>query len=164
MAARASAAVACGERELIITRLLDAPRDLVFQAWTRPDYLVRWWGPADFSVTACEIDFRAGGAWRTCLRSPDGRDFWLHGVYRRIVAPERLDFTCEADDERGNLRVEELITVLLAEQGGKTKLTLHIHFGWLAADVATLDPMEASWNQSLDRLAAHALRGRSTAK
>jgi uncharacterized protein YndB with AHSA1/START domain len=156
--------MAWGERDLVITRLLDAPRDLVFQAWTRPDHLVRWWGPAGFTLTACEVDFRVGGAWRTCLRSPDGRDFWLRGIYRRIVAPERLDFSCEVGDENGNLRAEELISVLLGEQGGKTKLTLHIRFGWLAADVETLAPMEASWSQSLDRLAAHAVRGRGTAK
>ncbi len=164
MAARTSAAMASPERAFVITRLLDAPRELVFQAWTRPEHLMRWWGPADFTVTTCEVDFRAGGSYRFCIRSPDGKDFWLRGAYCRIAAPERLDFTCEVDDENGNLYAEEFITVTLAEHAGQTKLTLHIRIAWPAAEAAMLDRMKASWNRSLDRLATHAARGRNAAK
>ena len=164
MAARTSAAMAAPERAFVITRLLDAPRDLVFEAWTRPEHMVRWWGPRDFTVPACEVDFRPGGAFRVCIRSPDGSDYWIRGVYCRIVAPEHLDFTCEADDAKGNLFAAEFITVTLAEYGSKTKLTLHIRIEWPADAPAMLGRMEASWNQSLDRLAAHASHTRGAGK
>ena len=164
MAARTSAAMASRERAFVITRLLDAPRELVFEAWTRPEHMVRWWGPRDFTVPTCEVDFRPGGAFRVCIRSPDASEYWIRGTYCRIAAPEHIDFTCEADDASGNLFATEFITVNLAEQGGKTKLTLHIRIEWPAATPDLLGRMERSWNQSLDRLAAHASRPRGSAK
>ena len=151
-------------RAFVVTRVLDAPRDLVFEAWTRPEHLVHWWGPTDYTVTTCEVDFRPGGTYRLCVRSPDGKDYQVRGVYCSIAAPEHLDFTCEADDAQGNLFAIEFITVSLGEHGGKTKLTLHIRVEWPSVAPALLGRMEESWNQSLDRLAVHAVRARTTGK
>ncbi len=89
MGAGSSAATETAERELVVTRIIDAPRDLVFKAWTEPEQVARWWGPQGFVTTHCDMDIRPGGAFRCCMRSPAGTDHWKRGVYREIVEPER---------------------------------------------------------------------------
>lgn len=139
------------DRTLVLTRLLAAPRSLVFQAWTQPGHLARWWGPAGFTLPTCEMDFRAGGAYRFCMRAPDGRDHWVWGVYREIVEPERLVFTWEREDEAG-LRCQSsmVVTVTFAEQAGQTRLTLHQATFQTTADCAD---HHRGWKECLDRLA-----------
>jgi uncharacterized protein YndB with AHSA1/START domain len=134
--------------EMILTRVLDAPRELVWKAWTEREHLVRWWGPKGFTLPGCEMDFRPGGKYRFVMRGPDGGDFPFHGVYREIVRPERIVFTCIIEKEA----IPELVaTVTFAEQGGKTRLTVR----------QTVPPGEAGrgqnqgWSESLDRLAEH---------
>jgi len=110
--------------ELIITRVFNAPRDLVFKAWTDPRLATTWWGPKDHPAVHVEMDVRPGGAWRGHLRSTEtGRDLWHKGVYREVVAPERLVFTFawEEDGERG---LETLVTITFAAQGRKTLMTM----------------------------------------
>src|SRR6266850_641335 len=75
--------------ELVITRVFDTPRGLVFKAWTDPEHLVRWWGPSGFTMPTCEMDVRAGGKYRFRMRSPEGPEVWWHGICREIVKPER---------------------------------------------------------------------------
>ena len=125
MAARTNAAATIAERELVVSRLIDAPRSLVFKAWTDPVHVARWWGPRGFTTTYCEMDIRPGGAYRFCMRSPEGTDHWKRGVFREIVAPERLVFTFAWEDATGNPGHELLTTVTFAEHGHATKLTLH---------------------------------------
>jgi uncharacterized protein YndB with AHSA1/START domain len=141
------------DRTLVLDRLLDAPRGLVFEVWTHPAHLVRWWGPNDFTLPTCEQDFREGGAYRFCMRAPDGSDHWVWGVYREIVAPERLVFTWQRQDEAG-LRsgLNNLVTVTLAEEGRKTRLTLRHTSFQTAAD---RDDHHGGWTQCLDRLTSH---------
>ena len=91
------------EREIVITRVFDAPRDRVFKAWTEPERVMRWWGPNGFTTPVCKIDLRPGGVFHNCMRSPEGRDFWSKGVYREIVAPERIVCTDFFSDAEGNL-------------------------------------------------------------
>lgn len=79
--------------ELVITRVLDAPRRVVFKAWTDPAQAVRWWGPRGFTTHSCTMDVQPGGACSLCMRSPEGVEHWRHGVYREVVEPERLVFT-----------------------------------------------------------------------
>ena len=113
------------ERALTVTRVLNAPRDMVFKAWTDPKQLMQWWGPAHHPATHIEMDVRTGGKWRNCLRSVEtGAELWHHGVFREVVAPSLLVFTFvwEEDGERG---IENLVTITLEDLGGKTKLTLH---------------------------------------
>ena len=109
------------DREIVLTRLFDAPRQLVFEAMTRPEHVRRWWGILDehHSVTVCEIDLRPGGAWRFTGRGPRG-DYGFHGVYREIAAPERVVFT-EIFDPFPD--VESVVTSMLTEEAGKTRLT-----------------------------------------
>ncbi len=143
-----------GEREIVITRVFDAPRELVFKAWTDAKHLAQWWGPKGFTNPVCESDARVGGAWRIVMRSPDGVEYPCGGVYREIVKPERLVFTNNATDKDGNPILDGLTTVTLAEQGDETKLTLQTRAAALVDyAVAYLGGMEAGWTQSLERLA-----------
>lgn len=112
------------ERELVVTRLIDAPRRLVFKAWTQPEHIARWWGPQGFTTIFCEMDIRVGGKYRCGMRSPQGTEHWKVGVYREIVEPERIVFTFAWEDADGNPRHELLTTVTFAEERGKTRLTL----------------------------------------
>jgi uncharacterized protein YndB with AHSA1/START domain len=143
------------EREVTITRIFDAPRALVFKAWTDAEHLAQWWGPNGFTNPVCEIDPRVGGAIRIHMRSPDGAIYPMKGEIREIVAPERLVFTNIAVDAAGNPVTEGLTTVTFVEEGGKTKLTLHTRGAALVAQaVPYLQGMEYGWTQSIDRLAA----------
>ena len=154
MAAGGSASTAA-ERELVITRVFDAPRPLVFKAWTEPDRLVRWWGPQGFTTPSCTMDVRPGGAFRFWMRSPEGTDHWLRGVYREIVEPERLVFTWAWEDAEGKPGHETVLTVSLAEHGAKTKLTLRQA---VFESVTARDEHQSGWTSGLDRLAEYLAR------
>ena len=112
------------ERELVVTRVIDAPRALVFKTWTQPEHIARWWGPQGFTTIHCEMDIRVGGTYRFGMRSPAGTEHWKRGVYREIVEPERIVFTFAWEGPHGIPRNELLTTVTFAEQGTKTRLTL----------------------------------------
>ncbi len=143
---KVSAAKHPAEVELVITRLFDAPRDLVFKCWTEPKQLARWWGPSGFTLPVCEMDLRPGGAYRFCMRSPEGRDYWVEGIYHEIIEPERIVFSAVLQDEPGR---EVRTTVTFAEQEGRTQLRLHQTF---VDSVLTRGTLQG-WNESLDRLA-----------
>jgi len=149
MAARSDTPAETGKRELVITRVFDAPRALVFKAWTEPERLVLWWGPQGFTIPFCEMDVRPGGAWRVCMRGPDGTDHWVRGVYREIVEPERLAFSWAWENADGNPREDTLVTLTFAEHGERTTLTLH-HAGF-ATDTGR-DEHHGGWASCLERL------------
>lgn len=107
------------DREVVLTRVFDAPRHLVFDALTQPELLKRWFGPRGHSLILCEVDLRVGGAWRSVLRTPDGREMGMGGVYREIVPGERTVHTEAFDDYPG----ESIVTTVLTEHEGKTTLT-----------------------------------------
>jgi uncharacterized protein YndB with AHSA1/START domain len=164
MAAKSSAATKSAESaqpELTITRVLDAPRDLVFRVWTRPEHLVRWWGPAGFTLPQCKMDLRPGGAFHYIMRSGDegcagthapNTEHRLRGVLREIKPPERLVFTWAWEDENGQLGHETLVTVTMTEQGSKTKLTLHQA---VFESVTARDAHNAGWSECMLRLTAY---------
>lgn len=135
--------------ELVVTRVLNAPREVVFKAWTDPAQLMQWWGPAHHPAVQIDMDIRPGGRWRNCLRSPEtGVELWHHGVFREVVPPALLVFTFvwEEEGERG---VENLVTVTFEDLGGKTKLTLRqVPF----VSVAERDGHGEGWTSTLDRL------------
>ena len=120
--------------EFIFTRVLDAPRQLVFRMLTESEHLARWWGPKGFKIRIAKLDLRPGGVFRFHMQSPDGRnDMWGKFVYREIVAPERLVYVVSFSDEQGNMLrhplaiswpLEMLNTLTLSEYDGKTKLTM----------------------------------------
>jgi len=136
-----------------VTRVVDAPRERVFAAWTRAEHLAHWFGPKGFTVHSCEADPRPGGVFRLCMRSPQGQDYWVRGVYLEVAAPERLVVRCFADDARGVQRLEETITVHLADEGGRTRLTLRATAAGAGAEAAAmLRGMDQGWSETLDRL------------
>ena len=110
------------DREITVTRLFDAPPELVFEAMTKPEHVRRWWGNLDdrYSVTVCEIDLRVGGAWRFVGRGPEGQIPAFYGVYREIAGPGRLVYT-EIFEPFPD--VESVVTQLLTREGRKTRLT-----------------------------------------
>jgi uncharacterized protein YndB with AHSA1/START domain len=150
------------ERALVITRIFNAPREQVWKAWTKPEHMKRWWGPKGFTSPVSKIDLRVGGAYLSCMRSPEGQDFWSTGVYREIVPLERIVCTDSFADEKGSVvpashygmegafPLEMLITVTFEELDGKTRFTLR-HDGIPAGQMSELT--EAGWRQSFDKLA-----------
>ncbi len=137
------------QHELVITRVFDAPRSLVFKAWTDPKHARQWWGPKDHPATHVSMDVRPGGAWRHCLKSVEtGEELWLGGVFREIAEPERLVFTF-AWDEAGEPGLETLVTVTFTEQNGKTRMTLRqAPF----ESVEQRDGHQGGWTSTIDRL------------
>lgn len=153
-------------KELTITRVFDAPRELVWKAWTEPERVKRWWGPKGFTSPVIKIDLRVGGEYLSCMRSPEGQDFWGKGIFREIAPPERLVMTDSFADKEGNTvpasyygmsgdwPLEMLVTVMFKEQEGKTLLTLK-HSGIEGISDTDRDNMEQGWSQSFDKLAEY---------
>jgi uncharacterized protein YndB with AHSA1/START domain len=152
-----------GTHELVITRIFDAPRELVWKAWTDPELMKRWWGPENFTAPTIKIDLRVGGQYLYCMRSPEGQDFWGIGVYREIVEPERIMYSDSFADEHGNVvpashygmdsdfPLEMLVTVTLEElEESKTRFTLR-HAGMPVGEMSEMT--SAGWNGSFDKLA-----------
>jgi uncharacterized protein YndB with AHSA1/START domain len=151
--ARVSTAVQSAEWDLVITRVFDAPRELVFKAWTDTRHMARWWGPKGFTNPVCELEVRSGGAIRIHMRAPNGVVYPMSGVFEEITEPERLVFVSSALDEKGNSMFDVLNTVTFAEQRGKTTLTVQARVLKATAQAPQyLKGMEAGWSQSLDRL------------
>jgi uncharacterized protein YndB with AHSA1/START domain len=143
------------EREIEITRVFDVDRDLVFEAWTNPIHLARWWGPQGFSNPICEVDLRVDGKWRVVMRAPDGSEIPFTAVYREVVPPERLVFSSVAKDPAGNSVLEGTTTVLFEDFNGQTKLTIRARAKALVPEaVIRLGGMYEGWSSSLDRLMA----------
>jgi uncharacterized protein YndB with AHSA1/START domain len=148
------------DREMVITRIVDAPRELVWKAWTDPKLIAQWWGPHGFTNPLCEWDARSGGAILIHMRGPEGSPFDrvmpMKGRFHEVAAPERLVFTSSAfEDEAGHAQLEVRNTVTFEEYNGKTKLTLHAKVVKSSPAVAgALAGMGQGWTESLDRLDA----------
>jgi len=135
------------------TRYYPVARERVFECWTQAEHLVHWFAPRGFSLHSCEADARPGGVFRLCMRAADGEEYWVHGSYREVVAPERLVIDCRAHDENGVEQLDEVIRVSFAAEGGGTRLTLQAVAGGSSARAAhMLGGMERGWSETLDRL------------
>jgi uncharacterized protein YndB with AHSA1/START domain len=162
MADASNAPTSSAQQELVIERVFDAPRELVWRAWTEPEQVMRWWGPKGYTSPAAEIDLRVGGKYLWCMRSPEGQDLWSTGVYREIVPLERIVCTNSFSDEKGNVvpashygiggdwPQEILGTVTFEDVGGKTRMTLR-NEGLPAGEMS--DGANAGWNEAFDKLA-----------
>ncbi len=141
------------ERELVITRTFDAPRTLVFEAYTSPEHLPHWLlGPPGWTMPVCEIDLRPGGAWHWVWSHADGHQMEMRGVYKEVVPPERVVST----ESWGGDWPETVNTVTFSEENGKTALTISILYpSKEARDAAMKTGMTKGMNMSYDRLAAH---------
>jgi uncharacterized protein YndB with AHSA1/START domain len=157
MIERTASATKASARAMAITCIVDAPRALVFKAWTDPTQLAQWWGPRGFTVPRCELDVRPGGALRIDMKAPDGVVLPMTGVLQEVVEPERLVFAGNAlKDEDGVPGLQVIHTVTFAEHEGKTKLTVKVVVIKATPEVAgALAGMDEGWSQTLDRLAAH---------
>ena len=149
MDARNSTAMKQNERELVITRIFDAPPSLVYRMWTEKEHVMHWSAPRGFTVTFSEADLRPGGAWRACMRTPDGVDLWLGGIYREVVKDKRLVFTHAWDGPDGKPGHETLVTLIFEEHQGKTRFTLR-QTGF--ASVESRDGHSGGWGETLDIL------------
>jgi uncharacterized protein YndB with AHSA1/START domain len=138
-----------GDRQIVITRIFDAPRALVFEAWTRAQHVAHWWDPSGVPLAVCEIDLRPGGAFRWVNRAPDGGEgYSFAGIYREIIAPEKLVFTGMGPGGSG--------TLVFTEQGKKTKLTITIECATKEDRDAMLQMrVDAGTAQTLENLAAY---------
>lgn len=152
-----------GKNELVITRVFDAPVQLVWRAWTDPEHLMKWWGPKEFTSPVCRIDLRVGGKYLFCMKQKsDGKEYWTTGVFKEIIPHKKLVYTDSFSDENGNVvpgsyygmgedfPAEMDVVITLEELDGKTRMTLR-HIGMPGGD---MDKMAgAGWNQSFDKLA-----------
>jgi uncharacterized protein YndB with AHSA1/START domain len=162
-----SAQLPVGKRDLVITRVFDAPLEMVWKAWSDPEYVMRWWGPTGFTACECKIDFREGGKFVFCMRAPKefqgGRAFYSAGVYKKIVPLKLIEFTQGLSDKDGNSIdpatlgmpadfPKEIPSALAFKAvGNKTELTA-TEYGWPVGQMR--DMSEAGLNQCLDKLAA----------
>jgi uncharacterized protein YndB with AHSA1/START domain len=136
--------------EIVMTRVLDAPRDLVFEALTQCEHIKRWWGPRDAELD-CQLDFRPGGSYRYVQRTPDGQEFAFRGEIREVEPPRRVVQTFEFEMMPGHVAVE---TLTLDEQGGKTTITSHaVYQSKEDRDGIIASGMESGAAESYDRLA-----------
>lgn len=158
------------DRDFSIAREFDFPRELVFKAWSEPKHFAAWWGPCSFTNPVCEIDFKAGGAYRITMRSPEGVDYPIKGIYREIVRPERLVMTIDCSEHPAEWhdmtnpdrdrskppQLDALQTVTFEDLGGRTRLSIHTRFETAALrDRMVKMGMTEGWSGSLDKLAAY---------
>jgi len=148
------------EGEVTITRIFDAPRELVWKAWTDPEHIKHWWGPKNFTAPFCQVDFRVGGVYLFCMRSPEGRDYWSTGIFRDIVKLERIICTDCFADEKGNIvpashygmsidhPQETIWTITFEEYEGRTSFTLRFS-GIPPGELR--DMANQGWNESIDK-------------
>lgn len=149
-------------RSITITRIFNAPQERVWQRWTNPDQYMCWWGPKDFTSPYAKFDLRVGGKYLSCMRGPDGKEYWDTGTYKEIIEPNRIVYTDSLADEKGNVvpasyygmgsdqPIEMEVEVTLQDIGGKTQMTLE-HCGLPEGEM--LEMAKEGWNQSFDKLA-----------
>ncbi len=142
--------------EVTLTRLLNAPRELVFKAFINREMIMQWWGPHGFTNPDCEMDVRVNGKWKINMHAPQlgFPNSWCHGNYLEIDAPHKLVFTSRAFvDENDTAGLEGLNTIILEEVNGKTKLILHAKLTKLLPELSrAADGMEQGWSESLEKL------------
>ena len=143
---------------MVLTRVFDAPRAVVFKAWTDPTQFAKWWGPHGFTAPVCKLDVRVGGEINVHMKGPDGspweKPMPMGGTFLEIVPPERLVFTAKAfPDGKGDWKLENRNEVTFAEKGGKTELVLRVTVLKYSPEIAqALAGMETGWSQSLEKL------------
>jgi uncharacterized protein YndB with AHSA1/START domain len=147
-----------GEQEVVVERQFSAPRQLLFQVFTQPEHLKRWWAPPPYTVPICTIDLRPGGIWHYCMREPADQVYWARSVYREIVPQEKLVYTSTFADEHANPTEgmpEHLTTVIFTEEASKTQVSARVQFASAAAlivavDTGMLQGMSMSWDDLVE--------------
>ena len=160
-------------KDFVISRVYDAPRERVWQAWTEPERLKQWWSPPNFKTHTCKVDLRPGGMFLYGMRAPDGTEVWGRFIYREIVAPEKLVFIVSFSDPQGgrtrhpwsaNWPLDILSTVTFEAEGARTKVTVR----WTPHEASELErkafdegrgSLSQGWGGTLDHLTAYLARG-----
>ncbi len=141
------------DREIVLTREFDFARDLVFEAFTKPEHIAQWWGPRGTTVPSCDMDFRPGGNWRFVSRDAEGNEFGFRGEIREVVPPERIVQTFEFEGMPGHISVE---TLRLEDLGGRTRMTVTSRFdSVMDRDGMLQSGMEKGAAESYDRLSEY---------
>jgi uncharacterized protein YndB with AHSA1/START domain len=136
-----------------MTRIIDAPRSLVFEAWTRAEHLGRWYAPKGFTITDCAAEPRPGGVFRMRWRAPWGGTFGIRGEYREVVPPVRVVIACTLEDEQRATRLDEIINVDFESSGSRTKVLINSTALASGAHAASmLAGLQKGWTQTVDRL------------
>lgn len=146
------------EQEFIVEREFAAPQTLMFEVFTQPEHLKRWWAPKPYTVPTCTVDLRPGGIWHYSMRSPEGQEHWARSVYREIAPPEKLVYTSTFADEHANPTEglpEHLTTVIFTEDAGKTRVTALIQFARpadreFAASMGMVQGMNMTWDSLIE--------------
>jgi len=153
MESQSRAGTGSSQLALEIVRVFDAPRGLVFKAWTEPEHLARWWGPRGFDLPSCRIELRTGGAYLFHMRGPDGLDHWSSGHFREVVEPELLVLVGGWVDADGKPKGPESVTrVMLEDLGAKTRLTVCQE---IFESETSRDQHRRGWTSSFERLAEY---------
>ncbi|HMH22822.1 MAG TPA: SRPBCC domain-containing protein [Puia sp.] len=148
------------KQQVLVTRIFEAPVDLVFSMWTNPEHHKRWWGPKNNTNLVCEMDVRPGGPIIIIMQTGDGRTIPVTGIFNEVSPPNRLVFTTMENDGHGNTLMEVSHTVTLTEENGKTRLIMTIVVLQSSPGfVTSCQGMELGWNQSFDRLAEQMILG-----
>jgi uncharacterized protein YndB with AHSA1/START domain len=138
---------------IAMTRIIDAPRSRVFEAWTRAEHLGKWYAPKGFTITDCAAEARAGGVFRMRWRAPWGGTFAIRGEYREVVPPVRVVIACILEDEQRATRLDEIINVNFETSGSRTKLIINSTARASGANAAgMLAGLQKGWTQTVDRL------------
>jgi len=138
------------DREVVMTRVFDAPKQLVFDAFSKPELLKQWFGPHGWHLSTCEVDLRVGGGFRFVLQGPDGRQMGMRGVYRELAPPDRSVHMESFDDFPG----ESMVTAVLTERDGKTIFTATVRYeSQQVRDAVLQSGMEHGAAESYDKLA-----------
>ena len=141
-------------QDLVITRVFDAPRKLVFKMWTDSKLVATWWGPKGFTNPVCKLDSKENGAIRIVMQGPDGTRYPVSGLFREIKEPERLVFITRKEDAEGKMELEIENTVSFLEEGEKTRILFKaVILNTTPEGAEACKGMSMGWNQSLDRLA-----------
>ena len=143
-----------GEKAFVVERQFAAPRALMFQVFTQPEHLKRWWAPQPYTISACTIDLRPGGIWHYAMREPAGQEHWARSVYREVMPPEKLAYTTTFADEYAHPiegMPEHLTTVIFTEENGKTRVTARVEFSSaealkIAVDLGMLQGITMTWD------------------
>jgi uncharacterized protein YndB with AHSA1/START domain len=141
-------------QEVNITRIFNAPKELVFKMWTDPELVEKWWGPRGFTNPVCQLDVREGGNIRILMQGPDGTQYPMGGFFNKLIEPDRIVFTSIKEDQNGNAELEVLNTVTFSEENGKTTMTLKALVVKSTIEACdSVSGMNVGWNQSIDRFA-----------
>jgi len=147
--------IASDQKEILFTRVFDAPRELVWEAWTKPGHIARWWGPNGYTVPACKLDFREGGKIHLDMQGPDGNVYPADGVYREISKPEKIVIDGIAEETHpcgGGLPPRAVLTITFAEQEGKTFFSMLTQFeSKNRMQAANDNGYSVSWEMCFDR-------------